>query len=332
LKHSTEWLDTKNAQGQNETVTFWSISVSNDINFVINDTKTGVTERAKYHWKTTLPDGRAHVYVLEPVDRTVDMKTDEFFADIFNPRVEKIIKASSLLKKDRQAIARNVTIMKLERRNSGGYHREREMVWRDAGKAGGFDTSQTYYYVPLSGFQMESTAGYSSAKEFYEDVTALSGLFSGEVYGVRKKDIDAIKTQKNWINLEEHVKSTLSKADNSKLMISIVKAQVEDNGLLDMMKDSVLVHIDNADSPFVKTALEFKKVDKYKGTTYNLNRLFSKFAPNNAVNPDALIAKYNAVFRELGSRYPLLKGLSTYRIDASDIAEYIEMIDSKKGI
>jgi uncharacterized protein YfkK (UPF0435 family) len=332
LKHSTKWLDTKNAQGHTETETYWGISVSDDINFVINDTKMGVTERAKYHWRTTLPAGRAHVYVLEPVDRSKSMKTDEFFASICNPRDEKIIKASTLLKKDRNAVARNVTIMKLERRNSGGYHREREMVWRDAGKADQFDTATTFYYVPLSGFQMESTAGYTSAKEFYEDVTSLSGLFSGEVYGVRKKDIEEIRKLKNWINLEEHVRTKLNAADNSKLLMSVVKSRVDDHGLLDLMKDSVLVHIDNADSPFCKLALALKNVDKFTGSSYNLNRLFKNFAPGNGINPDALVAKYNVEFSNMVRRYPLLKSLSTYRVDASDIAEYIEMIDTKKGI
>ena len=30
-------------------------------------------------------------------------------------------------------------------------------------------------------------------------------------------------------------------------------------------------------------------------------------------------------------RYPLIKRLSTYRVEASEIAEYINLIDAKKG-
>jgi hypothetical protein len=332
VKVESVYSDQKNANGTYDVTYQWSFIVGPDSHFIINDTKTGATERARYHYRETACDVyNRTIYVLEKADKTKDMLLTEFFAAIQNPPEARRFLASSLLKKDRQAVARNVTIMKLERRNSGGYHREREMVWRDAGKADQFDTATTFYYVPLSGFHMESTAGYSSAKEFHEDVTSLSGLFSGEVYGVRKKDIQEIRKLKNWINLEDHVRTKLNAADNSKLLMSVVKSRVEDHGLLDLMKDTILVHVDS-NSPFCKLALALKNVDKFTGSSYNLNRLFKNFAPSNGINPDALVAKYNTEFSNMVRRYPLLKSLSTYRVDASDIAEYIELIDTKKGI
>jgi len=61
------------------------------------------------------------------------MNVKAFFKSIHNPPADRQFQASTLMKKDRQGVARNVTIMKLERRDSGGYNRRDEMVWRDAG-------------------------------------------------------------------------------------------------------------------------------------------------------------------------------------------------------
>jgi hypothetical protein len=48
----------------------------------------------------------------------------------------------------------------------------------------------------------------SNVKEFYNDLKecGLSGL-QKTIYGVRKGDIEFIKTQKNWINIEDQIAS-----------------------------------------------------------------------------------------------------------------------------
>ncbi len=329
----TEYGD-KDANGNYKTWSVWSFSVDADSNFVVGNLKTGATERAKYHYRNTKSDVYSRtVYVLDKADRSKEMKLAAFFAAIHNPPADRQLKASDLLEKPRAAgLGRNVTIMKLERR--GGYTNRRnndDMVWRDAGKADSFDKNETYYYVPLSGFQMLSSKGYSDAKHFHSDVTALPGLFKGEIYGVRKTDIEEIKKRKNWVNLEEHIEKVLNGKDNSKLLMSIVRTRVEDHNFFDMPKFAI-GYIENAQSPYVVLLSEFKGVDKFNGNQYNVTSLFSKFAPKANLNPEALINKYNQLFEALARRYPLISKLSTYRVEASDIAEYINMIDQKKGI
>ncbi len=328
----TEYGD-KDANGNYKTWSVWSFSVDADSNFVVGNLKTGASERAKFHYRNTKSDVYSRtVYVLDKADRSKEMKLDAFFAAIHNPPVDRQIKASDLLEKPRAAgLGRNVTIMKLERR--GGYANRRtadDMVWRDAGKADSFDKNETYYYVPLCGFQMISSKGYSDAKHFHGDVTALPGLFKGEIYGVRKTDIEAIKARKNWINLEEHITAQLNGKDNTKLLMSVVKAQVDCRDFFNLPSQTVSLIADTA-SPYVQLINEFKGVDKFKGSVYNLNSLFAKFAPNANLSPDALTNKYNQLFREVARRYPLIGALSTYRVEASDIAEYINLIDQSKG-
>jgi hypothetical protein len=329
----TEYGD-KDANGNYKTWQSWRIAVDADSHFVVNDLKTGAAERAKFHYRHTKTDVyNRTVYVLEKADKTKAMDLTGFYAEIYNPPEDRRLVASTLMEKPRAAgLGKNVTIMKLERRGGrSGYNREQDMVWRDAGKADSFDKNETYYYVPLTGFQMVSSKGYSDAKHFHSDVTALPGLFKGEIYGVRKGDIADIKQRKNWVNIEEHITAQLNGKDNSKLLMSVVKAQVEDYSFLDFANHNIIPLID-ANSSYTKLINEFKGVDKFKGSVYNLNSLFAKFAPKANLSPDAMVNKYNQLFREVASRYPLLVKLNSYRVEASDIAEYINLIDEKKGI
>ncbi len=324
----------KDANGHYVTWAVRTFVVDADSNFVVNDLKTGATERAKFHYRYTKSDVYSRtVYVLDKADKTKDMDLKGFFDAIHNPPANRQFKASALLEKPRSAgIGKNVTIMKLERRGGSGYRRsDDDMVWRDAGKADSFDNKETYYYVPLVGFQMQSTKGYYDAKKFHADVTSLPNLFKGEIYGVRKSDLDWVKTQKNWINLEEHIEKVLNGQNNAKLMNSVVKARIEDHNLFDLSVGALML-IENPNSPYLKLLLEFKGVDTFKGDQYNLSSLFAKFAPNANLSPEALINKYNQEFSAVARRYPLLSRLNSYRTDASEIAEYINLIDAKKGV
>jgi hypothetical protein len=331
LKADTEWGNV-GANGHRDTWTSWRLRVEAESHFVINDTKIGATERAKYHYKNTTANVHSrNVYVLEPVDRTKGMLTDAFFAAIHNPPKDRIFNASALDAKPRASgITRNVTILKLERRNSGGYYREREMVWREGGKVDSFDASTTFYYVPLSGFTMQSAKGYTSGKELYEDVNSMPGLFGGDIYGVRKGDIEEIKKRKNWVNLEEHIATTLNGKDHTKILLSLVKSMLDDDDILQYNNISVLKEIDD-NSPYAKLVKDFINVGKFEGNKHNMDRLFRKFAPTATLSPDALVAKYQKEVNEIKRRYPLLVSCS-YRTEASYVAEYINLIDAKKGI
>ena len=333
VKSTTDYGD-KRADGHYDTWQSWYVQVDADSHFVVNDIKTGAGERAKHHYRETECTVYCrNVYVIEPVDRSKSMKTAEFFAAIHNPPVERQFKASALLSKERAGgNGKNVTIMKLEKRGGNrGYRSDDEMVWRDAGKADSFVDTETYYYVPLSGFQMISSKGYASGKELYEDVKGLPGLFKGEIYGVRKGDIEDIKKRANWKNFEDHIAAVLNGKDTDKILMSLVKGKLDNTDIFNYNNTTIGTLID-ASSPYIKMVNEFKDVEKFKGSSYNVDRLFRRFAPNANISPDALLVKYQAQMTEVNIRYPLLSKLSTYRIEASDIAEYVNLIDAKKGI
>jgi hypothetical protein len=332
LKNETVYADNnaKDANGHYITWQVWGFTVDADTHFIVNDLKTGATERAKYHYRETdCTVYQRNVFVLDPVDRNKKMLTEAFFIAMYNPPVENILQASTLLQRERTSMGRDVTIMSLCKRGSGGYYRREDMVWRDAGKASAFDATQTYYYVPLSGFQMESAKGYGSGKDLYDDVKALPGLFSGDIYGVRKADIEDIKKRANWINLENHIAQLLNGKDISKLLMSLVRAKLDRDDVLNYTYDTLAMV--SAASPYAKLLETFKNVEKFSGKTSNVERLFMRFAPGANISPIALTSKYQQEVNEVNSRYPLLTQLNSYRVKAGDIAEYVNLIDAKKG-
>jgi hypothetical protein len=334
-KSVTEYADNraKDANGHYITWQEWQVSVDDSSHFIINDLKTGAGERARYHYRETGCDVyNRNIWILEKADKTKAMDTAAFFAAIQEPPLARRFAASTLKQRERESLGTNVTILKLEKRHTGGYNYRRsndDMVWRDAGKASAFDAGQTHYYVPLSGFQMLSSKGYDSGKSLYEDVMSLPGLFNGTIYGVRKADIEEVKKMKNWVNFEDHITNTLVTKNVSKLLMSLVKSNLDRRELLEL-PNGVLSLIDSK-SPFAEMILAFKGVDKFSGNQYNMNNLFRKFAPNANLSPEALTVKYQQQVNAVNSRYPLLSSLSTYRVEASDIAEYVNLVDQKKG-
>ena len=329
-KHDTD--HTKKADGTYDYVSYWGITVSDFVHFVVNDTNIGATERAKFHYRETKPDSSSIVvYVLDPADKTKPMKTAAFFKKIHNPREEKRFVASALLKKDRvSGIAKNVTILALQERGNGGYYREKEMVWRDAGKADSFDDATTYYYLPLSGFEVQSNYGMGNVKEFYNDLKecGLSGLKT-KIYGVRKGDIEFIKTQKNWVNIEDHIARELSKPIDNKLVMSLVLQAVDNFNLLSYTYNIVSA-VTNPASPYTKLVTQFKGYEKIRYSDLSLKRLCNRYAKGVTFSPEAQVQKFVDECSAIDKRYPLLAYLRS--APNADVADYINLIDTQKGI
>ena len=332
-KADSSYGDTRNAQGHYDIFYHWSITVSKNIQFVINDTKVGAVERAKHHYRSANLDfSNGNIFVLDKADKTKEMKTAAFFKAISNPPKEWIVQASALSKKERadSGLGKNVTILKLEERGSGGYYREREMVWRDAGKADTFDADVTYYYLPLSGFEIQSKYGMTDAKQFYNDLKdcGLNGLKT-TIYGVRKGDIEFIRTQSNWINIEDHIANVLSKPIDNKLVMSLVLQGIDNFNNISY-NYNVTSLITNANSPYVVFVNKLKGFDKIRYNEQSLKRLCQQYAKNVAFSPEAQVKKYVEECVQVQVRYPLLQYLRS--VPSAELADYINMIDAKKGI
>lgn len=307
--------------------TEWSIRPEDDRYFVFNDTKVGAIERAKFHWRSRTQVGYTEtVYVLEQADKTKPMKQTEFLNAIMNPPAQRVMQVSSLLQKERESnMGKNVTILCLEDRQTGYYNRRNTTVWADAGKASDFDANTTYYYLPLSGY---TSLGIVEDVKFLKEKLSTSGLYSGQVYGVRKGDMEFIKTQANWINLDTMIVDKLSKLDNASVM-AVVKESIGFNA---MYQWKVLKSID-ATSPYATFYETFKGVkDAESQTRSSLEYLCRNYKiATTVLDPSALIEKYSAEIEVLRNRYPLLKALNRYT-ESADVAEYINMVDKVKPV
>jgi hypothetical protein len=313
----------------------WQIRVSEGANFIKNDTKIGANVRAKFHFNNTKFPKDAHhyqtVYVLSKSDKNKPAKFDEFLSALRNPPT--VLLASSLMEKERAASSaggKNVTIMRMEERGRGSYYSSKEMVWRDAGKADNFDSKQIYYYLPLSGFTILSEFGMSDSKEFKEDLGRCGfSALNVEIYGVRKTDIEFIRTQKNWINIETYLKKFLSAVKQGDLK-RLVVSTIDKKTILQYNK-TIADHVENKDSAYLKVATMFKDVTKIDGfSQVSLQRLCHRYAKVLELKKlETTIENECAAVLE---RYPLLSGLETYRMNGPAVAEYINLIDTKKGV
>jgi hypothetical protein len=155
----------------------------------------------------------------------------------------------------------------------------------------------------------------------------IAGISNQTIYGVRKGDIEFIKTQTNWVNLEDHIADVLTKLtpdDFKKLAAGTV-----DKYKLLQYNDGIVKAVSNPKSPYVKTATYLKGVRENDVSEISLKELFKLFGVALDIQPivEAIVKDSADVY----ARYPLLKDLG-HRCTSSDTAEYINLIDEKKGV
>jgi hypothetical protein len=270
------------------------------------------------------------VYVIEASDKTKPVKTNAFFKALSTPPEGQIFKASDLLEKDRNVgMGKNVTIMYLtEGARRGRWNSAVPMVWHDAGKADSFDTNETHYYLPLSGFQC--LGQYADVKELHYHLQK-SGLYTGTIYGVRKSDIEWVKTQKNWVNLDEHIVGKLSKLGQADVL-GLVKKAIDWN---ELYQYNATKFVTEPNSPYIVLFNTFKDVkaeDQTRKTSLEVLCRNYRVQTQANIDPSSLIDKYSKEVEGIYTRYPLLKKISKYGVEGSDVGEYINLIDAKKGI
>jgi len=317
----------------------WNFNPDKGTAFVENDTKVGAYTRAKYHWKNA-PDAdipskghSANVYVLHRADKTRPMDTIGFFAELKNPPAGQCVKASDLIQKARKetgvGMGANVSILKLGQRGYGGYHRERELVWKDAGKANSFDDSETYYYLPLKGFEVLSdtdTISIHNMRQFHDMVSdsGIPGLHGITIYGVRKSDIEFIKTQKNWVNVQGHIRAVLAKLDASIVQKCAMK-QIDISKVFRYNKD--IEKLVDSNSPYSKFLTQFKGIGDVTVDRHSLEKLCRDYAT--PVDVESAVKTVTDELTAIRNRYPLLSSLRDYDINALAVAQYINLIDKE---
>ena len=308
-------------------VSNWHFRVDADMHFVLNDTKVGALERVKHHYRELEQSvHNRNVMVIEAADKTKAVDTAGFFAAIHNPPKENIFNASALNEKPRKdsGMGKNVTILRLEERKRGHWGHV-DVVWTDAGKINSFDATKTHYYVPLSGFMMQSNHGVSDAKDLRSWLRScgIDSLVNIDIHGVRKGDMEDIKTRANWVNLEQHIVATLQ-VPSQKLIKGMVLNNLTDRSNM-KYNSSIVGNVADQNSPYVALVSEFKDVEKVKFNEFAFRQMYRHYAASMMFNPETEVAKYEAKFETLSQRYPLLQYI--YGASDTEVAAYINLID-----
>lgn len=305
-------------------VTAFKVWPNKSTNFIVTDTKRGAFERAKNHWRQIRHNNvTENVFVIEKANKDEPMLVNTFFKDIYSP--PNVRYASQLVEKDRSGGGNwgKASILKLEERERG---RTRTYVWANAGTASDFDSNKTYYYIEMNHWDPVGLPNLNI--QDYREYIVRSDIFSNNIYGVRKNDIEAVKTQSNWVELTGYIKSKLQNLDTNNIM-GLVKQAVDFRSMEKYNSDSI-----NVNSPYRKLCKEFENVEAVNGTTQHYTeRLLRAYDIKiaNQVDPNAMIEKYKKRVEEIYKRYPLLNSLS-YSVDKKAVVEYINMIDQVKGI
>jgi len=314
----------RDSNGTYYTTACWDFQVSDNLDFVVNDTKIGCGERAKYHYRETEMKHYTHrVFVLDKADAAKDMDLVEFFKAIKNPPEDRIFNASSLKEKPRKdsSVGRNVSILRMEKRRRG-YHET--IVWADAGKVSSFDTSKTHYYMPLSGYVAASTK-VSDVKTLREwlIMCGIKELSDLTIYGVRKVDMEEIKKQPNWVNVETFIEKTLQVPDHN-----VIMNLVEDTVSMQRLH-SVASHLKDG-SPFKTVMSNFDGYTRVKFAEHAFRQLYSLYGSKLNFDLTTAVKKFVDDFSAINKRYPLLNHIDR-GVGDSVVAEYIAMVDNFKG-
>jgi hypothetical protein len=323
---------TRAADGTISYYNYYFVNVDENVHFVISDASRGFKKRINHHYRTAksnMKHSSTSVCIISPADKTRAMDVQGFMNEIHNPPQDVIFKIADLLELPRSSatIGRNVSILKLKERGTGRY--DDEMVWRAAGKGSDFDENQTYYYVPLNGYKMISEYGYTDVKHLYECVNRCKiGSFNGDLYGIRKADMEWVQEQDNWINLEEYIKENIQKyiQDNKRSIIRSSLSGIAFTGI-----DKGLMNHISSNGLFYKTYTMLSKVKDYKGDIHKLTALARAFSQEGEVKKVFdMIAKYQALINKVHARYQLLGDISRYT-SIEKIAHYINLVDKMEG-
>ena len=332
LKPRNEYVKVPNSTDSVQ-VQNWTIPVQNRLFFVINNTKVGALERAKFHWKSNAQGKNGdYVLVVSVADKKKTMDLPGFLSAIGQPPADRSMLVTDLEEKPRKGSsagnAKNVTILRLEQKGYGGYHTQRERVWRDAGKADSFDAAQTYYYLPLSGFNVIfKTDKLRSAQNLCEWATTsgIPELSDITVYGVRKTDQAWVEAQANWINIEDYLSQALANID-ANLVNQFAVSEI-DVGKVFKYNTEIVTKI-SADSHYGVFVSKFKDLTPSGANRANFERLVRVYSTS-AVDIESVAEGMRAELAAVRNRYPLLQALRDYDINADAVAQYINLIDKE---
>jgi hypothetical protein len=299
----------------------WTIQVDSDVQLVLNDTNVGAFSATREHWRQNSLEGK--VFVANPADRSKPVEIAAFLAALHNPPADQVFLASQLERPERKERTSTSTsksqIMKL---TSDRDRYRKQYVWRSAGTLDQLNSTQTYYYLPLVGMQVvNKVAGQDYLSLCY--LLYRTGLFNGDIYGVRQQNLPDIQQMPNWIRLEDHVGQLISQLE-SQQWNRMVMSFVDNTQALKYTKKAA-DKIQDPQNPLVLLLQKYGNGSFDNGNLDDLTPLINHYKPSMLKRIRNEAKQVQDQLDQMQEKYPLLPHLRY--ADAEHIAEYINLKD-----
>lgn len=300
---------------QNTTQHLKISAVPDRIWFVVDDIKTSVNSRVKYHRQQTR-ELDYNVVVLSAADAAKPMNVEGFLASLWGPPAHRVLKASTLkVKPTKKRTVSDPSALML----SYSYPK---YTWENAGKLSEFDPKEKYYYLPLSGFSvLTKAADQYDAKDLrpHLSCSGINALESLRIFGIRKKDIDNVKGSPIWLNLEDRISEILSTISDSAID-GFVSSELSER------HRSVVSSVANLISPTSDYHKLIKLIGGRSSSTFSTNSIRWL---DNMFGTGEVVKRINSkisLAQELLEKYPLIKYL--YNAPKTELAHYINLVDA----
>lgn len=317
------------AQGVTEPVWAFQVYKLSATLFINNTAKIGGISRLR-HYLITHNKSDPRILIVKAADSSKPMKLAEFYESIHNPPEYTIKDTNDMSLPPRlQNIGKNITILQSEQRDTYSYKsNSHDMVWRESKTLDKFEDTETYYYVPLSGFTpLIKITDMNKVNDF---ARKLGFIGTEKLYGVRKGDIEEVKKKKNWVNIESAIQDKLKNISGD-LIMSGVKEELDLGWHFEYIYSSDKV---KKSSPYIKFYKEFhKKANDSKLELSDLKLLSQFYTIGSKINIQKMLTKYKQHLKVVDDRYPLLGNLSRYyqENELNAAIDYINAIDKMKG-
>ena len=305
----------------------WGITIDRNTTFTkADDTIKNIRGRAMQYLRNDT-NSRTQIHILMPLDNSKPVKYDELLKHLHNPKFVAADKLPVPPKKERSKSAQG-NILVAEKT---GYYSDSKHRWNEFDFDEEHDDDLTYYYVPLSNKQVSSTHfGDMSLSDYMGNFTntGMEAFKNIEIYGVRKSALEEVEKLDNWVNFEEEVANLVKNelADED----FYVKLAMSRETYLTQFTSNIITLV-NDKSPLKQAWNKIKSV-KIDRTVYidqyRLKKLANKFVPT--INVTEKVDKVVALCDNIKTRYPLIERV--YGFDEKDVAEYINLIDTHKGV
>lgn len=309
-------------------VDVWSIPTGKNVYFVKYGKVRGGLEHAKYHFNKNVDKKSSHikVYILSPVKSDEPVLYDAFLKEMYNPPESFIINGDDMEVKPREERTKRDAIVTALRLSSSHHYQNKSYIWEPYDNINLLEKTKTYYYIPLKGYAPICDEKYPivDVKDLLSDISksGISELTSvTTIYGIRKADLEYVKSMKNWVNIQDHLVNTIKNVNVDSLVGSYARKTLNSNVF--NICDKICNHITDPNSLYL-TFIKKCKNSHNQMDTHAMRRICNTYGNN--ITVDTFVDKILKEINEFTKKYPLLQSID-YKAKEQDVAMYINLID-----